>query len=84
MKPILRAFLRDHLFFVSSFVSALVAVASLTAMLAACTPAARQQAGAVVSTLGPVLCSTLAAVTGSNGAREQRQARADLIAHEAP
>lgn len=35
--------------------------------LSACTPAARQQAAAVVSTLAPALCATLSAVTGPDG-----------------
>ena len=45
----------------------LVVAALVLGPLPACTPAARQEAAAVVSTLAPALCGTLAAVLGPDG-----------------
>lgn len=37
------------------------------AVLAGCTPVARQEASAVISTVGPALCSTLSSIAGADG-----------------
>lgn len=40
---------------------------ALSAALPSCTPAARREAAAVVSTVAPALCSTLVSVAGADG-----------------